>query len=83
MNQPTVNGKKLQELREAHYLTQREVGWLFGLYTGHVIDYTTVSAHESGRRGVGGPEAKTYAQIYKVQTTELYDVTPNSQPVTE
>lgn len=73
MKQPN----RLKELREARKLTQREVGYLMGMYLGEPLDHTTVSKHESGDRPLDQETVKAYARLYKVETYELFlDLTP-------
>jgi hypothetical protein len=44
------------------------------------IDATTVSRHESGDRAMTTDMAKQYAQIYGVETHELFLVLPKEEP---
>lgn len=71
-NAPVVDPDKLKAGRESTRLTQPEVGFLFGFHSGIVIDFTTVSAHENGRRTVSREQAEVYAKIYKVPVISLY-----------
>lgn len=57
---------RLREQREKSRLTQKEVAKLLD------IDFTTVSAHENGRRGLTAAEIGKYAHLYKVQSYELF-----------
>lgn len=36
------------------------------------IDFTTVSSHENGRRGLTQAEIKKYAALFKVESYELF-----------
>lgn len=44
------------------------------------IDFTTVSAHENGRRGLTQAEIKKYAALYKVESYELFLNMPKPVP---
>ena len=57
---------RLRELRETCKLTQQEVAKLLD------IDYTTVSRHESGSRGLSPEDVQKYARLYKVESYELF-----------
>ena len=57
---------RLRGLREARKLTQQEVAKLLD------IDHTTVSRHESGSRGLNPEDIQKYAQLYKVESYELF-----------
>ena len=61
---------RLRKLRERSKLTQHEVAKLLD------INHTTVSSHESARRGLTGPEIEKYAALYKVSSFELF-IEPN------
>jgi transcriptional regulator with XRE-family HTH domain len=62
---------RLRELRETCKLTQQEVAKLLD------IDYTTVSRHESGSRGLSPEDIQKYARLYKVESYELF-IDPNN-----
>lgn len=65
---------RLRELRETCKLTQQEVAKLLD------IDYTTVSRHESGSRGLSPEDVQKYARLYKVESYELF-IDPKSLQV--
>lgn len=67
---------RLSEQREKSRLTQKEVAKLLD------IDFTTVSAHENGRRGLTQPEIKKYAALFKVESYELF-LDSKGKPLTE
>lgn len=67
---------RLSEQREKSRLTQKEVAKLLD------IDFTTVSAHENGRRGLTQSEIKKYAALYKVESYELF-LDSRGKPLTE
>ena len=66
MNDSTPKSNQLRIQRERSRLTQQEVAKLLG------IDYSTVSKHESGDRGLSALDIERYAKLYKVQTYELF-----------
>lgn len=57
---------RLRQQREKSRLTQKEVAKLLD------VDFTTVSKHESGTRGLTSAEIAKYAALYKVQSHELF-----------
>lgn len=57
---------RLRELREKSRLTQKEVAKLLD------VDHTTVNKHEAGTRGLTSGEIEKYAQVFKVQSHELF-----------
>jgi len=63
---PNAIPNRLRELRLKSKLTQEEVAKLLD------IDHTTVSKHETLQRALGRREAIKYAQLYKVETHELF-----------
>lgn len=67
-----VNNAKLKELRLQRKMTLVETAWMLALYTGVVYHFTTVSTHEAGTRAPDAATVKAYADIYKVQTSDLY-----------
>lgn len=68
---------RLRELRETCKLTQQEVAKLLD------IDYTTVSRHESGSRGLSPEDVQKYARLYKVESYELFIDPKNLQEENE
>lgn len=57
---------RIKELREKQKLTQKELGKLVDL------DRTTVSKHEEGTRGIDSSTIKKYAEVFKIETHELF-----------
>lgn len=57
---------RLAALRERSRLTQQEIAKLLDL------DVTTVCKHESGARSLSQQVVAKYAQVYKVQTLEIF-----------
>lgn len=57
---------RLKELRAISRLTQEEVAKILD------IDSTTISKHENGDRSLSNKDAIAYAQLYKVDTHELF-----------
>lgn len=57
---------RLAEQRERSRLTQKEVATLLG------IDHTTVNKHERHLRGMTPEQVRKYADLYKVETYELF-----------
>lgn len=67
VNKPSKPRKnRLKQLREQSKLTQKEVATILG------IDSTTVSSHESARRGITKEEIEGYASLFKVSSYELF-----------
>lgn len=56
----------LKSLREQRQLTQKEVAKLLD------IDFTTVSKHEAGSRGLTETEITAYSKLYKVESYALF-----------
>lgn len=56
----------LRRFRDRSRLTLEEVSVLTG------YDISTISSHESGRRGLSEEAIVKYAALYKVQTHELF-----------
>lgn len=63
---PPPRQNRLKFLRERSRLTQQEVAKLLDM------DFTTVSKHESGTRGLAESEIAQYAKLYKVSSYELF-----------
>lgn len=61
-----IQPNRLRELREASKLTQKEVSKMLD------IDFTTVSKHESGTRGIEPKEIEAYARLFKVSSYEIF-----------
>lgn len=57
---------RLREYRDRARLTLQEVSIITG------IDVTTISKHENGIRALTDDTIKKYAQLYKVETHELF-----------
>lgn len=66
----------LGRIRRLCRLSQPDVGYLMGRYTGTAIDFTTVAKHESGLRHPTAEQMEAYAKMYKVPSHVLFvDVT--------
>lgn len=57
---------RIRELREERKLTQRELGLIVGL------DASTVSKHEDGSRNLQAEQVRRYADVFKIETFELF-----------
>lgn len=57
---------RLRELREERKLTQQEVAKILD------ITHSTVSRHESRDRAMSSRDIKGYANLYKVETYEIF-----------
>lgn len=57
---------RLQELREARFLTQKEVAKIIDKHV------TLVSHHENRSRRMTDADVKAYAKLYKVESYELF-----------
>lgn len=69
-NRPTKNN--LGRIRRICRLSQPDVGYLMGRYTGEPIDFTTVAKHESGLRHPTPEQMEAYSRIYKVPSNILF-----------
>jgi transcriptional regulator with XRE-family HTH domain len=74
-----IRKNRLRLLREERKLTQKEVAKVLD------IDYTTVSKHESGDRGLSPEDVRKYAALYKVESYELFmnPATLSDAPITD
>lgn len=59
---------RLREYRDRARLTLQEVSKITD------IDVTTISKHENGARALTNEAIIKYAQLYKVETHELFDI---------
>lgn len=66
MKDNSAQPNRLRELRDRSRLTLEEVSILTG------FNVTTISRHESGARSLSEEAIMKYAQLYKVQTHELF-----------
>ena len=66
MKKIPVRPNRLTELREQSKLTLKEASKVTG------IDPGTIYRHEKCERGLNDESIKAYAQLYKVQTHELF-----------
>lgn len=64
---------RLKELRDRSRLTLQEVSILTG------FSIPTISRHESGGRALSEEAILKYAALYKVNTHELFMVTPKEE----
>lgn len=64
---------RLKELRDRSRLTLQEVSILTG------FSIPTISRHESGGRALSEEAVLKYAALYKVNTHELFMVTPKEE----
>ena len=64
---------RLKELRDRSRLTLQEVSTLTG------FSIPTISRHESGGRALSEEAILKYAALYKVNTHELFMVTPKEE----
>ncbi len=61
-----IQPNRLQVLREARSLTQKEVAKILGM------NHSTVSRHESHDRNIEPKEIEAYARLFKVSSYELF-----------
>lgn len=72
----TAKANRLKILRDRSRLTQREVAKLMD------IDYTTVSKHEAGTRGLTREEVENYARVFKCESYEIF-MEPSEATISE
>ncbi len=66
MKKTRIPENRLKQLREERKLTQQEVAKILD------IAHSTVSRHESMSRALSLKDCRAYANLYKVETIELF-----------